>query len=123
MFKRYAGNHTILFYIFLSFIPAITEATKGAYHYFKRLIEEALYVSVIVSDNELIYPSIDEYMKKNFKGIHDIRHVRGKTGYTDPNMHLYEGNRKSSGLQYTLVIELVPGNVVECGLCPNECTD
>lgn len=115
--KRYAGNDTILFYLFLSFIPAISELIRGCYSYLKRLKEEMFYVSVIIGNNELIYTPIDEYLTKNFKGIHELRHVRGKTGYTGPTdnsnnrnsyySYYYRNNR--SDQDNTPIIELTPG--------------
>jgi hypothetical protein len=118
MFKRYAGNDTILFYIFLSLIPAITEATKGFYAYCKRLKEQLFYVSVTVGDNELIFAPIDEYLTKNFKGIHELRHARGKTGYAEPSNNAYGGGyfsyyrRRTDDIQNTPMIELIPGNAI-----------
>jgi hypothetical protein len=124
--KRYAGNDTILFYLFLSFIPAISELIKGGYSYLKRLTEEMFYVSVVIGDNELIYTPIDEYLTKNFKGIHELRHVRGKTGYAEPS----DNNNRNSYYSYyrhnrsdqdnTPLIELTPGIYhIVWGTCSN----
>ncbi|KAI8642722.1 P-loop containing nucleoside triphosphate hydrolase protein [Parasitella parasitica] len=120
--KRYAGNDTILVCVFLSFIPAISQATKGLYLYCKRLKDEMFYVSVVIADNELIFTPVDEYVTKNFRGIDRLRHVRGKTGYADPvNQNQrprfsYFGRRRPSSEENTPIIELIPEKYREFAL-------
>jgi len=63
--KRYTGNDTILFYPFLSFIPAISQATTGFYDYIKRIKQELFHVSVMFADNKLIFTPVDEYVTKH----------------------------------------------------------
>ncbi|KAK4513373.1 uncharacterized protein ATC70_005370 [Mucor velutinosus] len=82
--KRYAGNDTVLVCVFLSLIPAISQATKAFYDYCKQIKEEMFYVSVVIGDDELIFTPVDEYVTKHFEGIDTLRHVRGKTGYANP---------------------------------------
>lgn len=113
--KRYAGNDTILVCLFLSFIPTISQATKGFYSYCKRLKEEMFYVSVVIGDNELIFTPVDEYVTKNFRGIDALRHVRGKTGYTEPSdqgqknsYYSYYGRRQQNDQDNTPIIDLIP---------------
>lgn len=113
--KRYADNDTFLFYLFLSLFPAISEMTKNTYSYLKQKKQDLFYVSVVIGDNELIYTPINEYLTKNFKGIHELRHVRGKTGYAEPN----ESQNNRGGYYYyrqartdqenTPLIDLTPG--------------
>jgi hypothetical protein len=97
-------------------IPAISEATKGAYAYCKRLKEKLFYVSVIIGDNEMIFDPIDEYLTKNFKGIHELRHARGKAGYSEPSNNTHGSGyfsyhrRRVEDMQNTPMVELVPGN-------------
>lgn len=112
--KRYIGNDTIIFYLFLSFIPAISKTIESIYSNLKRFKEEMLYVSVVIGENELIYAPINEYLTKNFKGIHELRHVRGKTGYTEPvdtthrNSYYYYRQPRSDQ-ENTPIIDLTPG--------------
>ncbi|KAL9556175.1 hypothetical protein MBANPS3_002006 [Mucor bainieri] len=116
--KRYAGNDTILFYLFLSFIPAISQATNGLYGYFKRVKEELFYVSVVIGDNELIFAPVDEYVTKHFQGIDRLRHVRGKTGFTDPadqvlEKNTFHGRRQQNETGNTPIVDLIPAKYRE----------
>ncbi|KAG2205602.1 hypothetical protein INT46_010764 [Mucor plumbeus] len=113
--KRYAGNDTVLVCLYLSFIPTISQAIKGFYLYCIRLKEEMFYVSVVIGDNELIFTPVDEYVTKNFRGIDTLRHVRGKTGYTNPNdqgqknsYYSYYGRRQQNNQDNTPIIDLIP---------------
>ncbi|GAA5796558.1 hypothetical protein HPULCUR_001930 [Helicostylum pulchrum] len=110
--KRYYGNDTIIFYVFLSFIPAISKLIENIYSYLKRIKEEMFYVSVVIGENELIYTPVNEYLTKNFKGIDKLRHVRGKTGYSEPvdvnQRNTYYYHRPRSDLENTPLIDLTP---------------
>ncbi|CAO3655334.1 unnamed protein product [Mucor fragilis] len=113
--KRYAGNDTILVCVFLSFIPAISQATKAFYDYCKRIKEEMFYVSVVIGDNELIFTPVDEYVTKHFDGIDRLRHVRGKTGYADPtdqvqknSYYSYYRRHQQNDQDNTPIIDLIP---------------
>ncbi|GAN09880.1 conserved hypothetical protein [Mucor ambiguus] len=113
--KRYAGNDTILVCVFLSFIPAISQATKAFYDYCKRIKEEMFYVSVVIGDNELIFTPVDEYVTKHFHGIDTLRHVRGKTGYADPadqvqknSYYSYYRRHQQNDQDNTPIIDLIP---------------
>lgn len=113
--KRYAGNDTILVCVFLSFIPAISQATKAFYDYCKRIKEEMFYVSVVIGDNELLFTPVDEYVTKHFHGIDTLRHVRGKTGYADPadqvqknNYYSYYRRHQQDDQDNTPLIDLIP---------------
>lgn len=113
--KRYADNDTFLFYLFLSLFPAISEMTKNTYSYLKQKKQDLFYVSVVIGDNELIYTPINEYLTKNFKGIQELRHVRGKTGYAEPNENqnnrggYYYYRQARTDQENTPLIDLTPG--------------
>lgn len=111
--RRYTDNDAILFCVFLSLFPAISEITRYTYSYLVQKKQDLFYVSVIIGDNELIYTPINEYVTKNFKGIHKLRHARGKTGYKEPNDNVNRGyyyyRSYRSDQENTPIIDLTPG--------------
>lgn len=113
--KRYFDNDTIIFYTLLSLILAIPKIFENVYSYLRRVKEKMFYVSVVIGENEIIYTPINEYLTKNFKGIHELRHVRGKTGYAEPsenvNRNIYYYHRQPrSDQENTPLVDLTPGN-------------
>ncbi|KAG2193996.1 hypothetical protein INT47_004998 [Mucor saturninus] len=111
--KRYFGNDTIIFCAIVSFLPAIPKIFENVYSYLRRIKEQMFYVSVVIGESEIIYAPIDEYLIKNFKGIHELRHVRGKTGYAEPNDNANKNNyyyhrQSRSDQENTPLIDLTP---------------
>lgn len=65
----------------------------------------------------MIYTPINEYVTKNFKGIHKLRHARGKTGYNEPNDNVNRGyyyyRSYRSDQENTPIIDLTPEKYYE----------
>ncbi|KAL7315343.1 hypothetical protein PS15m_006803 [Mucor circinelloides] len=65
------------------------------------------------ADNELIFTPVDEYVTKHFQGIDRLRHVRGKTGFTDPADQIqsksdFPGRPQPHGTNDIHIIDLIP---------------
>lgn len=114
--KRYFGNDTIIFCAIISFIPAIPKIFENVYSNLVRIKEKMFYVSVVIGEGEIIYAPVNEYLTKNFKGIHELRHVRGRTGYAEPSTSVnrntnYYHRQSRSDQENTPLIDLTPGEV------------
>lgn len=117
--KRYAGNDTILFCLFMPVMPMLLGLGKTAVESVKKLFEDFFYVSIIIDENELIYTPVDEYITKNFKGVEALRRVRGKTGYENPEdeapKRYYYYYKRQNEHANTPIVDVVPGKSMSGG--------
>lgn len=112
--KRYSHNDTVLFFIYLTLLPAVAGLMGGIVKWLIRAYNELYYVSIVINEQELIYKPVEEYITKYYRGIPGFRHVRGKTGYHEPQTEEKKPwwasmRNPNDSLQNQPIIDLIPG--------------
>jgi hypothetical protein len=96
LIQRYffISNSTLTF-MMITLLPIIMVTGTRILTYIGENLDKLLYVQIDVTENELIFTPINEYITKHFDGIAQLKKAKGITGYIKP---LYT-SQHASGLR------------------------